>query len=108
MICMVSSPVSPLSFASSSSNEGRARETPSIETEVHKEEEEEVVDFDRALMHEPIVGVEPSAKAIPEAHVAKPLPSTPTMTDAEREKHNLTHQPPHRGCPMCVAPGLPT
>ena len=41
------------------------------------------------------------------AHFVKPLPTPPSMTLAERAQHNITHLPPHRGCPICAANRTP-
>ena len=90
MICMIRSPpVSP-------SAETISQDASTKDSTVHPDEEE-IVDFKHAIMSDPIEGVEhqdPDSQ-----HAAVPLPEPPMMTPAERAKHNLTHQPPHRGCP---------
>ena len=69
------------------------------------EDEEEIVDLKYVMFHDPIVGVEQIVETEhgPGAREAKPLPSPPTFTPAQRAKHCLTHLPFHPGCPMCVA-----
>lgn len=69
-----------------------------------EEEEEEEVDPKLALMDDPVVGVEPAGHEGPQP---TPLSSPPSMTRAEKEKHDLTHQPPHRGCPICASSRTP-
>ena len=90
MICMVSSnPVSP--HASSISSGGAAPQPEQGEKAAQEEEEEEIVDFDKVQSKAVLEGAEQK-----EAPLATALPSPPSMTPAEREQHNLTHQPPHR------------
>ena len=93
---------SPVRPHAASSTEGAAQpgdEDESARGAVHKEEE---VDL-RQVQHKDVIeGVEQRAGPI-----ALPLPTPPSMTPAEREHHNLTHQPPHRGCPICAANRTP-
>ena len=95
MLCPVRPPASP-SFP-----EGEAP-APSI----MQEAEEETIDFKDSLDEEPIVGVEPAQDG-DSTRTAVPLPAPPAMTPKEREIHNLKHQPPHRGCPICAANRTP-
>ena len=72
-------------------------------------EGEEEVNLKEALFSDPIVGVERvtltehGAGAIE----ARPLPTPPTMTAAEKAKHDLTHLPFHPGCPICASTRRP-
>ena len=95
MIMMLSSPVSP---RASPSTPGEA-----AEPSTGHEDKEEIVNLD-AVADKHIIGVEQ-----PDAghRHATPLPSPPEMTPAQRAIHNLTHQPPHRGCPICAASRTP-
>ena len=72
-------------------------------------EEEEIVDMKTALPSDPITGVEQILldEHGPGALEARPLSSPPTMTPAQRAKHNLTHLPYHPGCAICVATRRP-
>ena len=97
-----SDPVSPP--AALSKDEAAA---PDVSHHEQEEEKEEIVNLEHALVEKPIVGVEQAQKHDQSPHGANPLPSPPVMTQAEREKHNLTHQPPHRGCPICVSSRAP-
>ena len=74
--------------------------------EAHGDEEQEEIDPKLAFMDDPIVGVE-SKSTDPQTPQAKPLPTPPAMTQAEKDKHDLTHQPPHRGCAICAASRAP-
>ena len=64
----------------------------------------EEVNLKEAIMDDPIIGVEQQDEGAIEA---KPLRSPPVMTPAQREIHNLTHQPPHPGCEICRATRTP-
>ena len=78
---------------------GDAAPTPRAQGE---EDEEEEVDPKLALMDDPIVGVEPASSSH-KGPEPKPLRTPPTMSQAEKDKHDLTHQPPHPGCPICAS-----
>ena len=43
----------------------------------------------------------------PGALQAVPMPSPPTMSPAEKAKHDLTHLPPHPGCAICRSTRAP-
>ena len=64
---------------------------------------DEDVDLSLALPNDPIVGVEHVLRDEqgPGAREARPLPSPPSMTPAQKAKHDLTHLPPHLGCAIC-------
>ena len=70
------------------------------------EDDKEEIDPKLALMDDPIVGVEAGGSA-PLGPQAKPLRTPPTMSKAEKEKHDVTHQPPHPGCAICAASRAP-
>ena len=70
--------------------------------EGHAPQEEEEVDLSNAQTEKVIEGVEQAERAL-----VKPLHTPPSMTASERKTHNLTHQPPHRGCPICAANRTP-
>ena len=63
------------------------------------------VDLREALVDDPIVGIETVVfdEHGPGALEARPLRTPPAMTPAEKEKHDLTPQPPHPGCPICAS-----
>lgn len=69
-------------------------------------DEDELVDESKALMKEPIVGVDKvvfdeatGSGALP----ARPLPSPKGMTMKQREIHDLTHLPYDPSCEICVS-----
>ena len=65
-------------------------------------EDSEEVDFKHVLSEAAVVGVEVlHDEKGPGARAAKPMPSPPTMTPAQKEIHDLTHMPPHPGCSIC-------
>ena len=69
----------------------------------------EEVDMRKALLSEPIVGVD---KVLvdengPGARQPTPLPSPRPMTHAQKVLHDLTHLPYDRGCPICVSTRRP-
>ena len=68
-------------------------------------EEEEEVDLSKALLNDPIVGVEVvvSDHHGPGARKARPLPTPRRMSPAQREQHDLNHLPFDEGCEICVA-----
>ena len=107
MIATILSPVSPPSLDPIHQDRVAKPSAGDQDKQQQEEEEEEIVDLDSALMHEPIVGVEQKEKDGHDKHSTIPLPSPPTMTPAQREKHNLTHLPPHPGCPICRASRTP-
>ena len=59
------------------------------------EDEEELVDFGKALINDPIVGVEQVVldEQGPGALEAVPMKSPPSMSPAQWAKHCLTHLP---------------
>ena len=70
---------------------------------------EEDVNLKDALFDDPIIG---HGQTLLDEHgpgALEPLPlaTPPTMTPAQRAKHNLTHLPYHPGCPICVATRRP-
>ena len=69
-------------------------------------DEDELVDEGKALVHEPIVGVD--KVVFDEATgsgglAARPLPSPKGMTMKQREVHDLTHLPYGPSCEICVS-----
>ena len=60
-------------------------------------------------MDSPLVGVEQAIvqEEELEALPAKPMRTPPQMTAAEKEKHDVTHMPPHPGCPICASSRTP-
>ena len=98
-------PVSPLP----STSEGGGGGGEASLTMTHPTARSEQVNFKEALMDDPIVGVETVqhdekySTAIP----AQPIRSPPEMTPAEKERHDLTHQPPHPGCVICRSTRTP-
>ena len=77
--------------------------------EPHVIDDPEQVDMEKALLSEPIVGVD---KIILDEHgpgalPATPLPSPRSMTPAQKAIHDLTHLPYHSGCPICVSTRRP-
>ena len=69
-------------------------------------DEDELVDESKALMKEPIVGVDKvvfdeatGSGALP----ARPLPAPKGMTMKQREIHDLTHLPYDPSCEICVS-----
>ena len=95
-------PVSPPLLANQEGGGGDAASTGTLE-------KEEII-YEDAYMHDPIVGVETDGHDS-SAHIQpRPLASPPEMTQAEKEKHDLTHTPPHPGCAICRStrsPNLP-
>ena len=71
--------------------------------------EDDDVNFDLALLDDPIIGIERviSDKNGSGALDPKPLSSPPSMTPAAFMKHCLTHLPYHPGCPICAATRRP-
>ena len=68
--------------------------------------EDEVVDNTKALINDPIVGVDRVVlddKTGPGALDARPLPSPKGMTPARRAIHDITHLPYDPSCEVCVA-----
>ena len=69
-------------------------------------DEDELVDEGKALVHEPIVGVD---KVVFDeatgsgALAARPLPSPKGMTMKQREVNDLTHLPYDPSCEICVS-----
>lgn len=70
------------------------------------EGDEEEIQPELAQMDDPIVGVESKNSTHPYPQ-PKPLTSHPTMPQAENDKHDLTHQPPRRGCAIGAASRTP-
>ena len=68
-------------------------------------EEEEDVDLSKAMLNDPIVGVEVviSDHRGPGARRARPLPTPKRMSPAQKEQHDLTHLPFEAWCPICIA-----
>ena len=62
---------------------------------------EEEVNMKEAILDDPLVGIEIAEEDGKHAIAAKPVTTPPEMTPAQRERHNLTHQPPHPGCAIC-------
>ena len=62
---------------------------------------DEDIDLKQALFDDPIVGRGPTLLDEHGLGALEPreLSSPPTMTPAQRAKHNLTHLPFHPGCP---------
>ena len=60
---------------------------------------EETVDFQHVLHGQ--------EKAQPSRHEPVPVKSPHAMTAAEKEKHDLTHMPPHPGCSICRSTRTP-
>ena len=89
------------------SSEGEAAAS-DVSRHEQRDETDEVVILEHALVEKPIVGAEQAQKHDPSSHGTNPLPSPPVTTHAGREKHNLTHQPGHPGCLVCVSPRAPT
>ena len=67
------------------------------------------VDLKHALFDDPIVGRGPTLLDKHGLGALEPreLSTPPTMTPAQRAKHNLTHLPFHPGCPICMATRRP-
>ena len=108
MLHPVSPPAAAASSTSPSTPEGRPWDaappaSPGAQPAQAPDEDEEV-DFKYAMVRDPIVGVEItiSDENGPGAREPIPLKSPDSMTPAQREKHNLTHLPPHPGCPFCA------
>ena len=91
----VSPPVSPIA-----SDEAAPPGTKVPGLQSAQEEDEEIVDTHKVAIKDVIDGVEK-----PQGPLARPMPTPPSMTTAEQP--NLTHQPPHRGCPICAANRTP-
>ena len=88
MLC----PVSP-SSPSSSSGLGKVHDV---------QEDEEEVDVSKAMLKDPIIGVEPIVGQHGDrARQARPLPVPKTLSPAQREIHDLTHLPFDEGCEIC-------
>lgn len=70
---------------------------------------EEDVDLSSALLGDPIVGHGPTLLDANGHGALKPIARSPppTMTPAEKAKHNLTRLPFHPRCPICVATRRP-
>ena len=69
------------------------------------DEDDVDVDLRQALFKDPIVG---NGHVLldengPGALEPRALSTPPSMTPAQKAKHNLTHLPYHAGCPICVA-----
>ena len=71
--------------------------------EKEQEEEIEEVTMKQTVADDPLIGDEGVLHDDngPGAREARPLPSPPTATPAQKAKHDLTHQPPHPGCGIC-------
>ena len=75
-------------------------------------DDEPAINFGHVQLKDPIVGVE---EVISDEHGAGAIPASPlrspkSMSQAEWERHCITHLPFHPGCPWCVAarkPNLP-
>ena len=65
---------------------------------------EEIVDLSQADSKDVIADAEQQDG---NGHLSQPLPTPPSMTPAERAQHNISHLPPHRGCPICAANRTP-
>ena len=76
-----------------------------VVTEAADDVDGEVIKNDEIAMEEKIVGVESVTwdKHGPGARSANPLPTPQTPTQAQIERHNLTHLPYQPWCPFCVA-----
>ena len=73
---------------------------------VNADIEDEVVDNTKALINDPIVGVDRVVlddKTGPGALDARPLPSPKGMTPARRAIHDITHLPYDPSCEVCVS-----
>ena len=100
--------VSPQSLDSSTVPGGAAGAASSSTDTLAAHELDEEVNLKDAIIDKPIVGVEPVVvPEEPAAIEAKPLRSPMPMTLAEKEKHDLTHQPPHPGCSICAGARTP-
>ena len=66
--------------------------------------EDEIANPTHAQMNDPSVGVEKILydQHGPGALDPVPLRSLASLAAAQRETHNLTHPPPHPGCPFCA------
>ena len=93
-------PVSPPTHSSDNSSGGAAAPD---NAEAHRDADE-VVDYDVAMMDQPLVGVE---QAQPDGPEARPIRSPKPMTPAEKAVHDLTHQPPDPSCPICASSRTP-
>ena len=71
----------------------------------HQGGEEEEVDFSRAMLDDPIIGVEAVTEDEhgPGARRARPLPIPKPMSPSEKEVHDLTHLPMDNRCDICRA-----
>ena len=69
----------------------------------HQEEQEEEPDLSKAMLDDPIVGVEAVVhdQHGPGARKARPLPTPKPMSAAQKEIHDLTHLPFDEGCDLC-------
>ena len=69
----------------------------------------EEVNLKDPLMDSPLVGVEQALvrEEELEAVPAKPMRTPPQMTAAEKDMHDVTHMPPHHGCPLCASSRTP-
>lgn len=77
----------------------------SVGQTVRSEEAEEEIDLSKAMLDDPIVGID---KIISDQHgpgslAAKSLPTPKPMSAAEKEEHDLTHIKFHPGCGICQA-----
>ena len=63
----------------------------------------------KLLFNDPIVGIDKTLLDENGLGALEPkgLATPPSMTPAERAKHNLTHLPFHPGCPICLATRRP-
>ena len=70
-----------------------------------EEEEEEEVDLSKAMLSDPIVGVEVVVNDHrgTGARRATPLPTPKRLSPAQQALHNLTHLPFDEGCVICRA-----
>ena len=71
---------------------------------IEPESIDEEVDFKQAVLGDPIIGTDIVVKDDRGQGALSPraLPSPKEPTPAERERHNLTHQPPECWCPFGV------
>ena len=74
------------------------------ETMVQEEDEEANLD---SAEGKPIVGVERIPQDENHGVTPRPVSSPRPMTAAQREIHDLTHQPPDPGCSVCASSRTP-
>ena len=106
IISMLSSkPVSPHPLPASSSTDVAGSGHQNASTMVDEPE----VNLKDALFSDPIVGIDrvTASEHGPGALPARPLPTPPSMTPAEKAIHDITHLPFHPGCPICASTRRP-